>query len=773
MAFENIPIELKQFNQWVVWRFEDVSAKKPTKVPYSALNGLHASVSESISWASFDNAVAALNTGMYNGLGFVLTEKDPFALIDLDDTEGDAEQLERQKRIFNEFQSYSELSPSGNGLHILVKGSIPSGRKRSKVEIYSSGRYMTVTGNVYMKSDIKDYNNLLNVLYEQMSKGQNNAQYYTGLMPPTNTDGELFDIACKAANGEKFYNLYNGNWHNYYASQSEADFALVDIIAYYSPNRAQIVRMFRASALGQRDKALRDDYVSYMLNRCFDRMLPPVDVDGLRNILEGVLAKRRLEEKEREAEALQNVPQKETFDETQGERINSVYSVPPGLMGEIAQFIFSQAPRPIGEIALAGAMGLMSGIAGRAYNIGGAGLNQYVFLLAETGTGKEAIASGVDKLMTSVFKTVPAAVDFIGPGEISSPQAIVKYMSKGSNSFVSMIGEIGMWLQQMASINAPPHLSGLRRFMLDVYNKSGEGRTLKPTIYSDKEKNTTAITSPAFSILGESTPEKFYEGLHEGLITEGLLPRFTLIEFRGKVPPLNRSASKVKPSFELVEKLSTLCANALMLNSQNTTINVQYAPGVEAMERELEEHCRNNVNESDRDVKRQLWSRAHMKTLKLAALVAVGCNPYQPVISAQQFNWAANIILADVRNFLKRFDAGEIGTDNEETKQLAKTCEVIKDFVVKPWNECQKYAGEGASALHSNKIIPYSYIQRKLAAVAIFRKDRRGSSLAIKNALKTLCERGDLQEVSRATMAKDYQTTAVAYMIAHPSAFGL
>ena len=55
----------------------------------------------------------------------------------------------------------------------------------------------------------------------------------------------------------------------------EADFALVDILAFYSHNKAQIARIFRASALGQRDKAKRNDYVNYMLNKCFDRILPP------------------------------------------------------------------------------------------------------------------------------------------------------------------------------------------------------------------------------------------------------------------------------------------------------------------------------------------------------------------------------------------------------------------------------------------------------------------------------------------------------------------
>ena len=714
-----------------------------------------------------------MSSGWYAGIGFVLTENDPYSFIDLDDTKGDQTALDRQIKIFNEFNSYAERSPSGSGLHIIVKGAIPSGRRRSFIEVYSSLRYMTMTGDIYRNAPINDCNELLNVLWGQMGQGSVAVAHYAGLAEAKETDEQVYNRAVAAANGDKFAELYAGKWEGMYASQSEADFALVDIIAFYTQNRAQISRMFRASGLGQRDKAKRDDYVSYMLNKCFDRMLPPVDVDGLRNKLDEAIARK--EAADRAAALSQNseaTPHPKAPAPNLSE-VSKVYSVPPGLVGEIAQYIYAQAPRPVPEIALAGALGLVAGIVGRAYNISGTGLNQYVLLLAPTGTGKEAIASGIDKLMAQVIRTVPAASDFIGPGEIASAQAIIKYMSRGPTSFVSLVGEFGIYLQQMASVNAPPHLTGLRRFLLDAYNKSGEGKVLRPSIYSDKDKNTTAVLSPSFTLLGESTPEKFYEGLHEGLISEGLLPRFTMIEYHGERPALNPGHLSAQPSFELIDRLSTLCAHALMLNSQHKAIHVQTDATARELFQQFDAHCDANINTSDREVRRHLWNRAHVKALKLAGIIAVGCNPYDPTITADVASWAINLVVADVRNLLARFDAGEIGIDNDETKQLAKVIAAVKDFVVSPWPDVAKYAGEGMSNLHSNRIVPYSYVQRRLAAVAVFRKDRIGASGAIKRALKTLCERGDLQEVSRATLAKDYGTSAVAYMVAHPGVFGL
>lgn len=773
MDFNNIPHEMRIYPQWVVWRYEDTDSKKPTKVPYSAKTGHLASVTDPNTWAGFDECVNAMSSGWYAGIGFVLTENDPYSFIDLDDTKGDQTALDRQIKIFNEFNSYAERSPSGSGLHIIVKGAIPSGRRRSFIEVYSSLRYMTMTGDVYRNAPINDCNELLNVLWGQMGQGSVAVAHYAGLAEAKETDEQVYNRAVAAANGDKFAELYAGKWEGMYASQSEADFALVDIIAFYTQNRAQISRMFRASGLGQRDKAKRDDYVSYMLNKCFDRMLPPVDVDGLRNKLDEAIAKKEAADR---AAALSQNSEATPHPKAPAPNLNEVskvYSVPPGLVGEIAQYIYAQAPRPVPEIALAGALGLVAGIVGRAYNISGTGLNQYVLLLAPTGTGKEAIASGIDKLMAQVIRTVPAASDFIGPGEIASAQAIIKYMSRGPTSFVSLVGEFGIYLQQMASVNAPPHLTGLRRFLLDAYNKSGEGKVLRPSIYSDKDKNTTAVLSPSFTLLGESTPEKFYEGLHEGLISEGLLPRFTMIEYHGERPALNPGHLSAQPSFELIDRLSTLCAHALMLNSQHKAIHVQTDATARELFQQFDAHCDANINTSDREVRRHLWNRAHVKALKLAGIIAVGCNPYDPTITADVASWAINLVVADVRNLLARFDAGEIGIDNDETKQLAKVIATVKDFVVSPWPDVAKYAGEGMSNLHSNRIVPYSYVQRRLAAVAVFRKDRIGASGAIKRALKTLCERGDLQEVSRATLAKDYGTSAVAYMVAHPGVFGL
>lgn len=762
MIYNNIPLELRTYHQWCVWRYEETDNGKPTKVPYCAVDHKHADVNRTETYSTFDQAVNALNSGFYSGIGFMLTQNDPFTFIDLDDTKGNQTDYERQLKLYNETKSYAELSPSGSGLHIIVKGSLPSGRRRSCIELYSNQRFMTMTGNVFRNAPIFDENDLVNAIYQQMGEGKNAIAFYAGLEHAKLKDDEVLQIASSASNGDLFCSLYyEGNWQARYPSQSEADFALFDIIAFYSQNGQQTQRIFLNSKLAEREKSRAQYRLNYMLARCFDNMLPPVDIDGLRNQIEEILANKK-----NEAPKEIKPPEQVYIND------NSIYKVPPGLIGEIAQFIYAQAPRPVAEIALAGAIGFVAGIVGRAYNISGTGLNQYILLLAPTGTGKEAIAGGIDTLMNYVVKSVPAAKDFIGPSKINSEQALLKYLNKQAVSFVSVIGEFGIRIREMSAPNAAPHMANLLALFLDLFNKSGEGKVLRPSIYSDREKNTSDVLAPAFSIVGESTPEKFYEILNEAMIESGMMPRINVIEYHGKRPELNENHKSAQPSFHLIERLSTLCAHALMLNSQHKAIHVECTQDAKDLYTRFDKHCDLNINSADREVRRHLWNRAHINALKLGALIAVGCNPYNPVIDIAIANWSIDLVVENVRNMLRRFDAGEIGIDNDETKQLIHAVKTVKDFIIKPWSEVEKYA-QGMANLHSERIIPFSYIQRRLAAISVFRKDKIGATNAIKRAIKTLIERGDLQEVGRATMSKQFNLTVVAYMISNTKGFDL
>jgi hypothetical protein len=780
--FSRIPDAMKTYRQWIVWRYEETDGDKPTKVPYSPHTARPASVNEPSDWGTFAECVhiATAYPHSCSGIGFVLTEHDPFAFIDLDapkrkPTHTDAEfateaakVMERQRYVFQEFDSYAEMSPSGNGLHIIVNGALPHGRKRGSIEVYSSQRYMTMTGNVYRDAPIRDYNELLNTLWEQMGPPPNLQSHAMGLDPEKDTDARVIEIATNAKNGEKFQDLYfAGNWQKYYPSQSEADFALVDIIAHYTNNRTQVQRIFLTSKLAEREKSRAQYRINYMLNRCFDNRLPLVDIEGLQNQIRGVLERQAA----LRAKAIADSVPPDSVLQPMHIADESPYQVPPGLVGMVARWIYEQSPRPVPEIALVGALGLVAGIVGRAYNVSGTGLNQYVLLLASTGAGKEAISSGVSRLMGEVIKKCPPAETFVGPSDMASGQGLIKALNK-KPCFVSVVGEIGLKLRQMTGDHAPQHLLQLRKVMLDLYNKSGNGNVLQPTAYSDTDKNVAAIMAPSFTMVGESTPERFYEALSEDMISEGFLPRFTVIEYHGMRVDLNKGAETRRPAPDLVDAMANLCAGAISLNTNNRVCPVRLSGDAESVADQFDRFCTDEINKNRSEVIKGLWNRAHIKVLKLAGLIAVGCNFYDPIIDLNCINWAKRIVLSEVNNMLARFEAGDVGsaTDHETVKQVAKAVEVIRDYIVKPWPAIETYRVANAY-MHAERIVPYSYLFKRLAQVAAFSKSRVGSANAIKNTIQLLITRGDVLEVPRGDLQRKFMFTGAAYMIANPQAF--
>jgi putative DNA primase/helicase len=148
VATANIPAAMKSYRHWVCWRLEERDDKL-TKIPYDPLTARHASSTDSRTWRSFDEAVAALEVGEYDGIGFVFSSGDPYAGIDLDDCRNPetGELEEWAEKIVEDFGGYAEVSQSGTGVHIIVKGKAPN-KRRDKVEAYSSERYFAMTGRV-------------------------------------------------------------------------------------------------------------------------------------------------------------------------------------------------------------------------------------------------------------------------------------------------------------------------------------------------------------------------------------------------------------------------------------------------------------------------------------------------------------------------------------------------------------------------------------------------------------------------------------------------
>ena len=144
---EAIPTELKGYRQWVVWRRE-MRDGKPTKRPYNSRDGRAASVTNPGTWSTFEQARAVAH--QYDGPGFVFNASDPFFGTDFDKCRNPqtGEIAPRVRKIITALNSYTEISPSGTGLHIIALGTLPPGwRKRGGIELYDRARFFTMTGD--------------------------------------------------------------------------------------------------------------------------------------------------------------------------------------------------------------------------------------------------------------------------------------------------------------------------------------------------------------------------------------------------------------------------------------------------------------------------------------------------------------------------------------------------------------------------------------------------------------------------------------------------
>src|SRR5215204_3272622 len=260
--------DMRDLKQWLCWRQEERDGK-PTKIPYSPLTGERAKCTDPQTWASFEEAVQAYKKHNYSGLGFAFTPEDDLCGVDLDgclNPETGEIELWAQE-IIELLNSYTEVSPSGIGVHVLVKGKLPEGRNRKgRFEAYDRGRYFTVTGKHLagtpqsIERRQEELQGVVRRVFGEESKNGHSGPS-EAIEPIGNSlsGDEIVQKALSASNGERFARLWAGDTTDY-GSHSEADLALCGMLAFWTGgDNAKIDALFRQSGL-YRKKWTREDY---------------------------------------------------------------------------------------------------------------------------------------------------------------------------------------------------------------------------------------------------------------------------------------------------------------------------------------------------------------------------------------------------------------------------------------------------------------------------------------------------------------------------------
>ena len=258
---QNIPESLRNHALWCCWKLEDRNGK-PTKVPYNPLSSGRAMSNNRSTFGTFEQAIFAKDMKGYDGIGIGIF--DEICAIDIDHCIQDGVFSELAKKVYSIMDSYTEISPSGEGLRILFrapgfrydKNTYYINHQKIGLEVYVSGftnKYVTVTGNTVHQRGIENRTDELQKvldLFMCRNVPQNQISTPDYSLPAVSlSDHELCLKAENASNGHLFRELMSGNTAGYGGDHSKADLALCNILAFYSKDAHQIDRIFRSSGL--------------------------------------------------------------------------------------------------------------------------------------------------------------------------------------------------------------------------------------------------------------------------------------------------------------------------------------------------------------------------------------------------------------------------------------------------------------------------------------------------------------------------------------------
>lgn len=745
-TWEQLPDELKYIPQWCI--------AAPDKSPYTT-GGSRASVTNPGNWADwYSVALTAAAWGDNAGIGFVLNEHDNFTCIDLDvkdDTPQD--QLDRYWKIVTSFDSYTEFSRSGKGLHIWVKGKVGAGCRRQGVEVYSQQRFIICTGNPVpgFNKPVEHRQEMIDILVNEIRAAANVNTIELVEVESVLTDNQVWSIARGAENAAKFLELCEGHWQAIgYDSQSEADLSLLSMFCFYTKSNEQVIRLFRMTGLGHRDKARKN--ATYLNRTLVLIRARQAREEAEYNRLE---AKTETIVKQITSEPIKLVEQKSPVRLFEMPAADSGLDWPPGVVGFVAQWFYSIAPRPVKEVAIVSALGFFAGICGRAYNVRGSGLNLYIVLVAKSAIGKEAMHSGISRLLHTLLDSEPKVSEYIDFADYASGPALVKSLVK-RQSFCNIAGEWGRKLRKMSDDHTDGPMASLRTVMTNLYQKSGAGNIVGGIGYSDKDKDIKSTNGVAYSMIGETTPDTFYESLTNTMMADGFMSRFIIIEYNGLRPELNPSQGADLPE-GFVSHLSNLIHEVETVGDGFK--DVVFTRDAQELVDAFNLECDKNINGTDDESWRQMWNRAHLKTLKIASLLAAVETPASPVVSLHEAQWALKLIRRDIKVMGRKLLDGDVG-DGDMVRER-KIMSLIIDYLKTPVSE-----GYGISdEIRQAGVVSRKYLKIRLQRVNSFATHKQGHSFALDSTIRSLVDSGYLLEIPKDKINALWNSTGKVYRV--------
>lgn len=242
----SIPEALKCEPRWCVWRYSWRDGRW-TKIPHQP-NGHFAKSNDSATWCSFTRALDAYRTRRFDGVEFMLG--DGWAGADLDDCVHEGLIHPSARRLTEWLGAYSELSPSGTGVKVVCRANrvgLEVNFETRAATPWSAPRPFTITGHGAGDPTV-DCSAVFATILPPLPAAQSHTK--RGYEEAAELDdNDLLLQIVSSAQGEKFLLLWMGDT-SAYATHSEADMALVSILAWWCDyDLDRVDRIFRESGL--------------------------------------------------------------------------------------------------------------------------------------------------------------------------------------------------------------------------------------------------------------------------------------------------------------------------------------------------------------------------------------------------------------------------------------------------------------------------------------------------------------------------------------------
>lgn len=338
---------------------------------------------------------------------------------------------------------------------------------------------------------------------------------------------------------------------------------------------------------------------------------------------------------------------------------------PPGVVGEICRYINATAIMPQPILALGNALALFGAVIGRKVRTPtDLRSNLYVLGVGDSGCGKDHSRKAVKRICEAAGLTS----EILGGEEVSSDSAVLAAVH-AHPSILFQLDEIGHFISQANSRYAASHQKNIAPTFTKLFSSAS-------TTYLGKEyaggRERMDIVQPNVSLYGTTVADRLYGGLTPGEVSDGFLGRMIVFKSEDPDPTPQKVKSNDVPE-SIVSQVQAWWSRQdlpraegnIAAVTRHTPITVEIEPEADAEFGRFAVECRAarmSIKGTGLDV---IWSRAVEHALKVALVVACGCDYQTPIISGQVAAYSTNLIGFNVQSLIHEVGDNLAGSEYE------------------------------------------------------------------------------------------------------------